>query len=462
MRILVCTLLLFFLLVIPASGHCCWQDSDPSRESRNESNNVLRAELVVRYHDEISSPPFSLSTVNSRLVHLQKPQMYCGVWDYRYWLLRERTRLRDELGFDDKQSKELEKIESEILEIRDRFRKAAGEGVALSVDLLDDLSSSIKSELNGVLSDSQMSRLVQLETHYLLARYGSAMINALPQLAKLNGLFDEASQLESQAMRLRGLGKSIDATKLLPSGKPLLRQWLEGVVSKPQVKSMLAEADEFGLTYYSGREVCIFLNLEPIIEELEKNDSLFDTWGTTSYAKVRPTGRMLFDFESGKDSAAIVFLANIALDSTLSNYLQLTSEQSDMAVSILGDAKRDDWSDERLTEAIEDVLVPMQIDLVKERAVWREVEVFGFGPSVVAGRLGRKLALNKGERELLKNRAANMHEKVLQHAKEQYEKRLKLVDELFVDLGLEGARQTLFGDSPNSALLEFSIERSKE
>ena len=423
-------------------------------------------DLIIRYQDEFSSPPFSLSHSLTRIVHLKKSRRYFGKLDYLFSFVNQREDIQKEIGLSSKQQSRLPALSKKINNLI-RSQKRENENNKLPNTLSSersttDLASKIDYEVKSWLTKKQLERVEQLENHYLVARYGGEFIRIFPTMFSDHWISSKHQKLHS--VDWKSLSKEIDSHKLVRlSGKlKFLKQWLDGVVSEENLESLHLKTFKNGLGYYPILEIYALDNLDEISAKIREAKDPMKLWEVTANTVVGPTGKFERRFSKDSGNGQSNLLGCLAFDLGYKDFFEMTSDQvTEARVELkkmlpkngLANVSLDDLKPDK--KCFENILLPFQLELMEQRKLWREAEVYGIVPAIFAGRLGEQMQITDSDRKVLKNRAKAIVQSFNELARESHAKQLELIRDAFASADSIDMYDRLFGKSVNKIVFRY-------
>lgn len=374
--------------------------------------------VTVRFSNEIVSQPWSNLKLTSELEFSRRAFAYCGKWDYLFWFLAERGDVRQVLGISSTEEKQfflvkprVEKLRRDFIQqLKLRTTLAGTNGVETVNKEIESLTRQMETTVKEALSSRQTNRLEQVELQFRLKVYPKEVC------AQLAVAFPELKDAEIEEW-LRGT----------EGGREIIRNhianWLESAIQEEKLRALKQEVSEFGLRHDPILEL-IGLDFydNDIVGELRDVESIVELWDYSSKVVFSCTGVVDKTIERTKQPSGYGLLMALTISPSLQKYLELVPEQVTQSREI---ALRIKNKKVDVKSALGELLLPHQLEHLQTRAVWREVELYGLGPCLMSGRLGKHIGLARLEYDSLKKSCpkfvSEMKQRLAEHDRSRFE-----------------------------------------
>ena len=397
--------------------------------------------VFVRYEESLSSSPNQYHSGRSRLKATRGAVLYCGYWDYCYWLLKERSDVQSEIGLSNLQLNKIEKLSDDINEHRKIIRKSAHQpDREKKQQSIDEASKEIESAISKLLSARQKKRLLQLAFQIELARYGEDFIKAFQEIVT------EVGDESAINLSWEGLAKSVSKAETSRSEFELMNKLLAEILPAEKLSAFQTRARKFGFDLHPDFQAYSLLDCEKLASQLDGTENLAELWGWSSRLRLSALAVRSYDvrkIDSGEKSLRLA----LTMDQSLIRYLELTADQ-------IADVNFGLFSKSQVIRPLEKSLLPFQMELIEERGMWREIEVFGFVASIAKGRAKDFLGLDSATARMLLEKSAELASELESERRQEFETRLSLVKQAFAEAGEDKLYVKYFGAPSKSLVFE--------
>ncbi len=319
---------------------------------------------------------------------------------------------------------------------------------------------SIRRSFRRTFTQQERNRLRNFRNRIILKTRGvKTTLNELPRICNSADyvVSDELLEVHKQAQQnLRKFSLTywarikVELPDEIASG-PLF-YWLEEITGDKKAQQFKNVYDELGHGYFSE---LIMEEFDAFEESPLKKDalSLTELWERKGQFSIFPDGSTERKIEKTSEPGGKVFLENLAKSPTYQRFFEMTPSQCEAAKDYLAEVKSKDkgfFEQTSISDLLGNVLLPHQLELIEERAAWREVELFGVVAAIVHGRLATSLKLNEKQKKQLTEKAKSIRETF---EKYETEKAGRLDSELKVFLeanGLGELYSIAFGETPKT------------
>ena len=227
--------------------------------------------------------------------------------------------------------------------------------------------------------------------------------------------------------------------------------WLSGVVGEEKAAEFKGFYDELGHNYFPELIIEEFNSFED--SELRNGGlSLEDLWERKGRLVIFPEGNSNRSISRSDGPGAKVLLENLVRSSTYQRFFELTQPQRESAAALLSEIKNDEsfFEENSAKDVLGKVLLPHQVNLLEQRAAWREVELYGVVASVLYGRLGDSMKLTPDQKEELLERAKSVPESFDEFEVAKDKRLDQELEKFFHSNGLEDLFVIAFGHTPST------------